>query len=291
MFFGSIPALITPFRNGALDERGFQAFVERQVAAGSQALVATGTTGEAPVLSDAEHRRVVALCVEAAGQAPVIAGCGAASTEHALCLMRQAKSAGASAALVATPYYNRPGQEGLFAHYKALAEGGDLPLLLYNVPARTAVDLLPETVARLAKFTNVIGVKDASRDLGRVARHRNDCGDDFLLLSGEDDTAVGFNAMGGTGCISVTANAAPALCAQMQEACARGDYGRARAINLRLADLHKAMFVEASPAPAKYAASLLYDTSPDTRLPILPLSEAGQKVVRAAMVKAGLLNS
>jgi 4-hydroxy-tetrahydrodipicolinate synthase len=291
MFFGSIPALITPFRDGILDERGFQAFVERQVAAGSSALVACGTTGEAPTLRDAEHRRVVALCVEAAGRAPVIAGCGAASTDHALALMQQAKAAGAAAALVTTPYYNRPGQEGLFTHYKALAEGADLPILLYNVPVRTGVDLLPETVERLAKLANVIGVKDASRDLGRVARHRNDCGDDFILLSGEDDTALGFNAMGGSGCISVTANAAPALCAQMQEACASGDYAKARAINLRLADLHKAMFVEASPAPVKYAASLLYDVSPDVRLPLLPLSEAGQKVVRAAMVRAGLLNS
>jgi 4-hydroxy-tetrahydrodipicolinate synthase len=290
MFFGSIPALITPFRGGTLDERGLQAFVERQTRAGSHALVACGTTGEAPTLSDAEHRRVVAVCVEAAGARPVIAGCGAASTDHAMALMRQAKAAGASAALVTTPYYNRPGQEGLYAHFKALAEGVDLPVLLYNVPARTGVDLLPETIARLAKLTNIIGLKDASRDLGRVARHRNDCGDDFILLSGEDDSALGFNAMGGTGCISVTANVAPALCAQMQDACAAGDYATARAVNLRLADLHKAMFVEASPAPAKYGASLFHDTTPETRMPLLPLSSAGQEIVRAAMVKAGLLN-
>lgn len=292
MFQGSIPALITPFRDGRIDETAFAAHVERQVASGSHALVPCGTTGESPTLSDSEHKRVIEICVEAAaGRRPVIAGCGSASTAHALHLMQQAKAAKADAALVVTPYYNRPSQEGLYQHYRALAEGCDLPIMLYNVPARTSVDLLPETVARLAQLKSIVGIKDASRDLGRVARHRADCGEGFDLISGEDDTAIGFNAMGGTGCISVTANVAPAQCAEMQEAALAGDYAKARAVNARLADLHKAMFCEPSPAPAKYALSLIDGVTPDVRMPLQPLSEAGQKVVRDAMVKAGLLNA
>lgn len=291
MIQGSIPALITPLRGGKVDYAAFQAHVARQAAAGTHGFVPTGTTGESPTLTDEEHARVVAACVEAAAGRPVIAGCGSASTEHALALMRSAKAARADAALVVTPYYNRPSQDGLFAHYKALSDADVLPIILYNVPVRTGVDMLPETVARVAKLKNVVGIKDASRDLGRVAKHRELCGDDFILLSGEDDTAVAFNAMGGTGCISVTANVAPAQCAQMQEACLAGDYAKARAINLRLADLHKAMFCEPSPAASKYGASLLGEMNAEPRMPMQALTLEGQAQVRAAMAKAGLLNS
>jgi 4-hydroxy-tetrahydrodipicolinate synthase len=289
MIQGSIPALVTPLRGGAPDLDAFQRLIAFQLEAGTHGLVACGTTGESPTLTDAEHARVIAAAVEAAGRTIVIAGCGAASTEHAVKLSKQAKQAGAGASLIVTPYYNRPSQAGLFAHFKAIAEAVDLPMLLYNVPARTSVDLLPETVAKLARVANIVGIKDASRDLGRVAQHRNECGADFLLISGEDDTAVGFNAMGGTGCISVTANAAPKACADMQNACAAGDYAKARAINLTLAPLHKAMFVEPSPAAPKYALSLLGVCEAEVRGPLLPLSEASQPIVRAAMSKAGLL--
>ncbi|MBL8549118.1 MAG: 4-hydroxy-tetrahydrodipicolinate synthase [Hyphomonadaceae bacterium] len=286
---GSIPALVTPLRGGALDLEALQRLIAFQLEGGTHGLVACGTTGESPTLSDAEHARVIAAAVEAAGRTIVIAGCGAASTEHAIKLAKQAKAAGAGASLVVTPYYNRPSQAGLFAHFKAIAEAVDLPMLLYNVPARTSVDLLPETVAKLSRVANIVGVKDASRDLGRVAQHANECADGFILISGEDDTAVGFNAMGGQGCISVTANVAPRLCADLQNACLAGDYARARAINLTLAALHKAMFVEPSPAAPKYALSLLDICDAEVRAPLLPLSEAAQPVVRAAMSQAGLL--
>ena len=286
---GSIPALITPIRGEAVDLPAFQALVARQAAAGTHGFVPCGTTGESPTLSDAEHASLIRACVEAADGRPVIAGCGSASTDHALRLMRAAKAAGADAALVVTPYYNRPSQEGLYRHYKALHDGADLPIIVYNVPARTSVDLAPETLGRLAGLANIVGVKDASRDLGRVARHRALCGEEFILLSGEDDTAVGFNALGGVGCISVTANVAPALCAEMQAATQAGDYDRARAINEKLADLHKALFIEPSPAPTKYALSLLGLCAPDIRLPLVELSEGAKAAVRAAMKRADLL--
>jgi len=292
MFQGSIPALVTPFRNGVLDEDAVQNLVIRQLDAGTHGLAPCGTTGESPTLTDAEHARVIALCVEAAaGRAPVIAGCGSASTEHAIHLMGQAKAAGADAALVVTPYYNRPSQEGLFCHYRDLAAAVDLPIVVYNVPARTGTDLSPETLARLAALPGIVGIKDASRDLGRSPRHRASCGTRFALLSGDDDTALGFNAMGGNGCISVTANVAPGPFAAMQEACLKGDYAAARAINNALSDLHRALFCEPSPAPTKYALSLVAGISAETRSPIVALSDAAKETVRAAMVKAGVLDA
>lgn len=289
MFRGSFPALITPMRDGAVDEKSLQALVERHIAAGTHGLVAVGTTGEAPMLSEAEHERVIACIVEAAaGKIPVIAGCGVPGTSETIDLARMVKRVGADAALIVTPYYVRPTQDGLYAHYKAVNDAVQLPVFVYNVPARTGVDLLPETVARIAALPNMIGLKDASRDLERVARHRALCGEGFILLSGEDGTALSFNAAGGDGCISVTANAAPEACAALQEASLKLDLAKARDINAKLVDLHRAMFCEASPAPAKYAASLRGWCSPEARLPIMPLSEDAKAQVRAAMIAAGI---
>jgi 4-hydroxy-tetrahydrodipicolinate synthase len=287
---GSIPALITPFRKGRVDEDALAKLVERQIAEGSHGLVPCGTTGESATLSLEEHVRVVAACVEAAaGKIPVIAGAGSNDTAHAVELARRCKGAGADAVLVVAPYYNKPSQDGLVAHFRAISDAVDIPIVIYNVPGRTVIDIAVETVARIAQLENVIGIKDASADLARVARHRALCGEDFVLLSGEDPTAVGFNAHGGTGCISVTANVAPRLCAQMQEATLKGAFEEARAIDAKLAALHKAMFVEPSPAPAKYACSLLGFCSDEVRLPLLTLSEAGKTAVRAAMTQAGLI--
>ncbi len=291
MFRGSIPALVTPFRDGAVDDKAFAALVERQIAAGSAALVPCGTTGESTTLSHAEHRHVVELCVKtAAGRVPVIAGAGSNSTAEAKSLLAHAKSVGAHAALVVSPYYNRPTQEGVYAHYKALTEAVQLPIFVYNVPVRTGGDVTPETMGRLAKLPNIVGVKDASAQLDRVARHTALCGKDFIQISGEDTTAVGFNAMGGVGCISVTANVAPEACAKLQAACAKGDYAEARRINDTLARLHRALFLEASPACPKYAMSLLGLCSDEVRLPILPVqSEAARSEIAAAMKEAGVL--
>jgi 4-hydroxy-tetrahydrodipicolinate synthase len=288
--YGSIPALITPFRNGIVDERAFQALVERQVGEGSHALVPCGTTGESATLSLEEHIRVVELCVEAAaGRAPVIAGAGSNNTAHAIELARACKKAGADAILVVAPYYNKPSQDGLVAHFAAINDAVDIPIVVYNVPGRTVVDISVETMGRLAELSNVIGVKDASADLSRVARHRALCGERFIQLSGEDPSAIGFNAEGGRGVISVTANVAPKLSAQLQEATLRGDFEAARAIDNKLAPLHKAMFCEPSPAPAKYACSLLNVCGAEVRLPLLPLSEPAKAQVRAAMTHAGLI--
>ena len=292
-FKGSIPALVTPFRDGKVDEKAFVALVERQIRAGSQGLVPCGTTGESTTLSHEEHRRVVELCVKtAAGRIPVIAGAGSNSTEEAIGLLQHAKAVGAHAALVVSPYYNRPTQEGVYAHYKTLNEAVQLPIFVYNVPARTGSDVTPETMGRLAGLPNVIGTKDASADLSRVARHSALCGPQFIQISGEDPTAVGFNALGGVGCISVTANVAPEACARLQAACERGDYREARRINDTLARLHRALFLEASPAPVKYALSVLGLCTDDVRLPIMPVQG---KVVReeivAAMKEAGVLSS
>jgi len=289
-FYGSIPALITPFRGGILDERAFQAIVERQVAEGTHALVPCGTTGESVTLSLEEHIRVVELCVEAAaGRIPVIAGAGSNNTAHAIELARHAKQAGADAVLVVAPYYNRPSQDGLVAHFKAINDAVDIPIVVYNVPARTMVDISAETMGRLAQLPNVIGCKDASADLARVTRHRALCGEAFVQLSGEDPTAIGFNAQGGVGCISVTANVAPKLCADMQNAMRQGAYDTARVIDDKLAPLHKAMFVEPSPAPAKYACSLLGLCSDEVRLPLLVCSDAAKAQIRTAMTHAGLI--
>jgi 4-hydroxy-tetrahydrodipicolinate synthase len=290
MFHGSIPALITPFRNGILDERGFQDFVEWQIREGSHGLVPCGTTGEGATLSLQEHLRIVRLCVEAAqGRAPVIAGAGSNSTAHAIELAKGAAAAGADAVLVVAPYYNKPSQDGLVAHYSAISDAVDIPIVVYNVPSRTMVDISVETVGRIAKLANVVAIKDASGDIGRVARHRALCGTKFVQLSGDDPNAVGFNASGGVGCISVTANVAPKLCAQMQEATAQGAFEAARAIDDKLAALHKILFVEPSPAPAKYATSLLGKCEEGVRLPLLTCSEGAKTQIRAAMTQAGLI--
>ncbi len=290
MIHGSIPALITPFRDGIVDEQAFAGLIERQIAAGSHALVPCGTTGESATLTSHEHERVVSLCVEiTARRVPVIAGAGSNSTAHAIALAKHAKRAGADAVLVVAPYYNRPNQEGIAAHFLAIADAGDVPVVAYNVPSRTIVDIAPETLGKIAAHPNVVGVKDATGDMSRVARHRALCGDRFILLSGDDPSAVGFAAQGGMGCISVTANVAPELCAQLQNALLEGDYAAARAIDEKLAPLHKALFVEPSPAPAKYACSLLGLCSDEVRLPILACTPGAQTQVRAAMTHAGLI--
>jgi 4-hydroxy-tetrahydrodipicolinate synthase len=291
MFKGSIVALVTPFRNGAVDEKAFQEFIDWQIGQGTHGLVPCGTTGESPTLSHVEHNRVVELCVEAAGKrVPVIAGTGSNSTEEAIGFTRHAKAAGADAALVVCPYYNRPSQEGLYQHFKAINDAVELPLIIYNIPVRTAVDMSMATMARLAKLPNIVGVKDATNDLARPLRTRQAIGADFCMLSGEDVTALAFNAQGGVGCISVTANVAPRACADMQEAWAKGDWARATRINDRLAPLHDALFCETSPAPVKFGTSLLGKSTPDVRLPLVPASPEAQEKMRLAMRSAGVLN-
>jgi 4-hydroxy-tetrahydrodipicolinate synthase len=291
MFKGSLVALITPFRNGSVDERAFQSFVDWQISQGTHGLVPVGTTGESPTLSHAEHKRVVELTIEVAkGRVPVIAGAGSNSTEEAIELTRHAKQAGADAVLSVAPYYNRPSQEGLYQHFKAVNDAVDLPVIVYNIPIRSAVDISIATMARLAKLPNIVGVKDATNDLARPLRTRAAVGHEFCMLSGEDITALAFNAQGGVGCISVTANVAPRACADMQEAWQKGDVARATRINDRLTPLHDAIFCEPSPAPVKYAASLLGKSSPDVRLPLVSASEEAQGRVREAMRSAGILN-
>jgi 4-hydroxy-tetrahydrodipicolinate synthase len=290
MFHGSIVALITPFKDGKVDEKAFQSFVEWQVAQGTHALVPCGTTGESPTLSHDEHNRVVELCIEAAaGKVPVIAGAGSNSTAEAVELTRHAKAAGAAAALVVTPYYNKPTQEGLYQHYKAIHDSADLPIIIYNIPGRSVVDMSIATMARLAKLPNIVGVKDATADLVRPIRTRLAIGADFCQLSGEDATALAFNMQGGVGCISVTANIAPAQCAAMQNAWAAGDLATAAKYRDLLNPVHDAMFVETSPGPVKYAASLLGKSSPDLRLPLVPVAESTKEAVKKAMTDAGLL--
>ncbi|MFC7332964.1 4-hydroxy-tetrahydrodipicolinate synthase [Rhodocista pekingensis] len=290
MFRGSIVALITPFRNGGIDERAFQDFVEWQIAEGTHGLVPVGTTGESTTLSHEEHHRVIKLCVEVSrGRVPVIAGTGSNSTEEAISLTRFAKQAGATAALVVTPYYNKPTQEGLYAHYKAIHDAVDLPIVIYNIPGRSVVDMSVATMARLAKLPNIVGVKDATGDLVRPLRTRIEIGPDFCQLSGEDATATAFLAQGGVGCISVTANVAPGLCARMQDAWMRGDLAEMARVRDLLMPLHHALFVETSPGPVKYAASLLGKCAEDMRLPMVPPTQATRDTVRAALVKTGLL--
>jgi 4-hydroxy-tetrahydrodipicolinate synthase len=293
MFSGSIPALVTPFRDGSFDEAAFRRLVDWQIDNGSKALVPCGTTGEASTLSNAEHHRVIEVCVEqAAGRVPVIAGCGSNDTQNALVHMVFSKKAGAAAALCVAPYYNRPSQAGLIAHFSYLAEASDLPIVLYNVPGRTVTDIEPETVCHLAKTypDRIVAIKDASGDLSRVVDHRMGIGKDFCQLSGDDELALPANAAGAVGCISVTANVAPALCAEFQQACAENDLARARELNDRLYPLHYAMFEDASPAPVKYALSRVFpDISPAVRLPIVECSEAAKKAVDAALEYAGLV--
>ena len=291
MFNGSLVALITPFRNGGLDETAFQDHVSWQIEQGTHGLVPCGTTGESPALDDHEHERVIALCVEVAkGRVPVIAGAGTNSTQHTIELVRHAKMAGADAALVVCPYYNKPTQEGLYRHFKAVHDAVDLPIVIYNIPGRASVDMSNATMARLAKLPNIVGVKDATNDLARPLRMRHEIGAEFSLLSGEDATAVAYLAQGGDGCISVTANVAPALCSQMHEAWQKGDFATVRRINERLIPLHDALFAETSPTPVKYAASLLGRCTPEVRQPLWSLMPETQERVKGAMRHAGLLN-
>lgn len=293
MFHGSMPALITPFRNGSVDEDAYAAFVDWQIDEGTHGLVPVGTTGESPTLSHPEHKRVVSLCVEVANKrVPVIAGAGSNNTVESIELAQHAQQAGADAVLAVCPYYNRPTQEGLYLHYKALADAIDIPVFIYNVPGRTVTDISVETIARLnADCPNIIGVKDATANLMRVSLQRTACGPDFVQVSGEDGTALAFNAHGGKGCISVTANVAPKLCAEFQEATLKGDFETALDIQDKLIPLHQALFLETSPAPVKYACSLLGKCAPDIRLPLAPVSDGVRQQVRAAMTHAGLLNA
>ena len=292
MFKGSITALVTPFRNGSVDEKGFQDFVDWQIKEGSHGVVPVGTTGESPTLSHDEHKRVVKLCVEAAnGRVPVIAGAGSNNTAEAIELAQSAEASGADAVLVVTPYYNKPNQEGLYQHYKAVAEAISLPIIIYNIPPRSVIDMTSETMARLFKdCDNIIGVKDATANITRVSDQREIVGTEFNQLSGEDATALGYMAHGGHGCISVTANVAPKLCSQFQEACLTGDFATALAYQDRLMPLHRAMFLEPNPGGAKYALSLLGKMENRLRLPLVPVSEPTQTRIRDAMVHAGLIN-
>jgi len=289
-FTGSMPALVTPFKHGAVDLDGFAAHVEWQIAQGSHGLVPVGTTGESPTLAHDEHYAVITACVEvAAKRVPVIAGCGSNDTRTALAHLAHAERVGADAALIVVPYYNKPSQAGLIAHFTALHDATSLPIIIYNIPGRSVADMSVETMAALSKLPRIIGVKDATGNIARVAQQRLACGADFIQLSGNDDMAVGFNAQGGVGAISVTANVAPKLCAQMQEATLKGDYAAALAINDRLQPLHAALFSDASPGPTKYALSRLGRMTTEVRLPIAEPSAASKAAVDAALVHAGLI--
>jgi 4-hydroxy-tetrahydrodipicolinate synthase len=291
MFKGSFTALITPFKNGKVDDQAFTRLVEWQIDEGTHGLVPVGTTGECPTLSHDEHKHVVELCVEVARKrVPVIAGAGSNSTAEAIDFTRHAKKAGADAVLHVTGYYNKPTQEGLYQHFKAINDAVDIPIFLYNVPPRTIVDISVATIGRCAKLKNVIGIKDATANVSRVTLQRLACGNDFVQLSGEDATALGFNVHGGVGCISVTSNVAPRLCAEFQTACMKGDWRAACEIQDRLMPLHDALFCESSPGPVKYAASRLGICSAETRLPLVPIAEESKKKVDAALVSAGLSN-
>ncbi len=292
MFSGSIPALVTPFRDGALDEEAFRAFVDWQIEEGSSALVPCGTTGESATMTVEEHNRVIAICVEqAAGRVPVIAGCGSNDTRIALEHMYAAQAAGADAALVVAPYYNKPNQEGVYQHFAHLAANCDLPILLYNVPGRTITDIgVPVQHRLVSEFSTIVGIKDATGNLGRVSAQRLACGPDYLQLSGNDETALGFNAMGGKGCISVTANVAPRLCAQFQALLAQGKWDEALLLQDRLYPLHDALFSDSSPGPVKYALSRVRPSMPvEVRLPITWPSASSQAAVDRALEIAGLV--
>jgi 4-hydroxy-tetrahydrodipicolinate synthase len=288
---GSLTALITPFKDGKVDEAAFRKLVNWQIEEGTQGLVPCGTTGESPTLSHEEHNRVIELCVEVArGRVPVIAGTGSNATDEAIALTKHAREVGCDAVLSVTGYYNKPTQEGQYRHFMAIADAVDIPIVLYNIPGRAVVSISVETMARLAKHPNIIGVKDATADLMRPSRERLACGPNWLLISGEDGTALGYNAHGGSGCISVTANIAPRLCAEFQAACTAGDFAKARTYQDRLMPLHDALFCETSPAPVKYAASLLGLCSEDVRLPMAEASEGARAQVKAAMQRVGLKN-
>jgi len=289
MFRGSFTALITPFRDNRVDEEAFRALVDRQIAAGTHGLVPVGTTGESPTLSHDEHKYVIETCIaQAAGRVPVIAGAGSNSTTEAIEFTDHAARAGADAALIVTPYYNKPTQEGLFEHYKAINDAVDIPIIIYNIPGRSVVDMSVETMARLYELPNIIGVKDATANMARVSHQRAAMGESFVQLSGEDATALGFNAHGGHGCISVTANVAPELCARFHNACEAGDYITALKLHDRLMPLHDALFIESSPAPVKYAAQVLGFCRDDVRPPLARLSDTSKRAVERALELAGL---
>src|SRR6202012_3308200 len=286
---GFIPALITPLKDGKVDEAAFRKLVSWQIAEGSHGLVPCGTTGESPTLSHEEHMRGVEICVEEAnGRVPVIAGAGSNSTDEAISLTKHAKAVGADAVLSVTGYYNKPTQEGQYRHFATIAEAVDIPIVLYNIPGRAIVEISVETMARLSKIANIVGVKDATANLMRPSRERLACDKAWRLMSGEDGTALGYMAHGGHGCISVTANVAPKLCAEFQDACLKGAFDRARELHDRLMPLHDAMFCEPSPAPAKFGASLLGHCTPQVRLPLVDLTEAGRAQVKAAMKGCGI---
>jgi 4-hydroxy-tetrahydrodipicolinate synthase len=290
-FRGSFTALVTPFKNGSLDETAFRGLVDWQIEEGSNGLVPVGTTGESPTLSHDEHNKVVEWCVDQAhGRVPVIAGAGSNSTAEAIELSRHAQKAGAAAVLVVTPYYNKPTQEGLYQHFKAINDAIGIPILIYNIPARSVIDMSVETMQRLFELRNIAGVKDATANVLRVSQQRASIGPEFNQLSGEDGTCLGFMAHGGHGCISVTSNVAPRLCAEFQGACLKGDYAAALKLQDKLMPLHQNLFIETNPAPAKYALSVLGKCADTVRLPMVPLSDKSKAAVRDAMVHAGLIN-
>jgi 4-hydroxy-tetrahydrodipicolinate synthase len=283
---------VTPFKNGDLDETALRDHVNWQLENGTHGIVPVGTTGESPTLTPREHERVVEICVEEArGRVPVVAGAGSNSTAEAIAFSRHAEKVGADAVLIVTPYYNKPTQEGLYRHYKAVNDAIGIPIIIYNIPARSVIDMSVETMARLYELRNIAGVKDATANVARVSLQRQAMGPDFLQLSGEDATALGFMAHGGHGCISVTSNVAPAQCSEMQEACLRGDYASALKVQDRLMPLHTALFIETNPSPAKYALSVLGRMSDEVRLPMVPVSEKTKQTVRSAMTHAGLVNA
>jgi 4-hydroxy-tetrahydrodipicolinate synthase len=291
MFQGSMPALVTPFSDGKLDLDALKSLVEWQIESGSSALVPVGTTGESPTLTHEEHETVIEEVVKAAaGRVPVIAGAGSNNTAEGIRFVQHAAKVGADAALVVTPYYNKPTQEGMYQHFKAMHDAADIPIIIYNIPGRSAVDMTPDTMGRLAQLPRIIGVKDATGDISRVAKQRIACGKDFVQLSGEDATAISFNAQGGQGCISVTANVAPKLCAEMQAATLRGDYATALEITDRLMPLHIAIFLEPGLAGAKYGLSLLGRCREDVRLPLVGLTDGTKLAIKDAMIHAGLIN-
>jgi 4-hydroxy-tetrahydrodipicolinate synthase len=290
-FRGSFTALVTPFKNGGLDEKAFRDLVDWQIAEGTNGLVPVGTTGESPTLSHEEHKRVVEWCIDQAdGRVPVIAGSGSNSTQEAVELSRHAEKAGADAVLIVTPYYNKPTQEGMYQHFKAINDAIDIPIIIYNIPPRSVIDMSVDTMKRLFELKNIAGVKDATANMVRVSQQREVLGPDFNQLSGEDGTCLGFMAHGGHGCISVTSNVAPRLCAEFQAACLKGDFAAALKLQDKLMPLHQYLFVETNPAPAKYALSVLGKMSDDVRLPMVPLSDKSKAVVRDAMIHAGLIN-
>ncbi|RFU13693.1 4-hydroxy-tetrahydrodipicolinate synthase [Rhodobacteraceae bacterium W635] len=291
MFKGSMPALVTPFKDGAVDFDTLKKLVDWHIAEGSSAIVPVGTTGESPTLSHSEHEQVIVAVVQAvAGRVPVVAGAGSNNTTEAIRFLQHAQSVGADAGLVVTPYYNKPTQAGLIAHYTALTGACDLPIIIYNIPGRSVIDMSPATMGELSKLPSIIGVKDATGKLERVSMQRAACGPDFVQLSGEDATALGFNAHGGVGCISVTANVAPRLCAQFQQATLSGDYAKALEYQDRLMPLHEAIFIEPGLVGAKYAMSVLGLCSDEVRLPLVGLTEETKTTIRGAMRHAGLIS-